>query len=102
MTSDKPNPRAGHPAVPRRGRQRPVHRPAGSGQDHAVGRPRPRRGRGRHKVLFTTLDEESRSLLFEVINARYLKDSIITTSHVGIASWAERLGDPMLAAAALE
>ena len=45
------------------------------------------------------LDEESRSLLFEVINARYLKGSIITTSHVGIASWAERLGDPMLAAA---
>src|SRR5260370_20233436 len=39
------------------------------------------------------LDEESRSLLFEVINARYLKGSIITTSHVGIASWAERLGD---------
>ena len=27
---------------------------------------------------------------------------IITTSHVGIASWAERLGDPMLAAAALD
>jgi DNA replication protein DnaC len=49
---------------------------------------------------YRILDEESRSLLFEVINARYLKGSIITTSHVGIASWAERLGDPMLAAAA--
>ena len=48
---------------------------------------------------YRVLDEESRSLLFEVINARYLKGSIITTSHVGIASWAERLGDPMLAAA---
>ena len=47
---------------------------------------------------YRILDEESRSLLFEVINARYLKGSIITTSHVGIASWAERLGDPMLAA----
>src|ERR1035437_351076 len=48
---------------------------------------------------YRILDEESRSLLFEVINARYLKGSIIITSHVGIASWAERLGDPMLAAA---
>jgi DNA replication protein DnaC len=51
---------------------------------------------------YRTLDEESRSLLFEVINARYLKGSIITTSHIGIASWADRLGDPMLAAAALD
>ena len=46
------------------------------------------------EVGYRVLDEESRSLLFEVINARYLKGSIITTSHVGIASWAERLGDP--------
>jgi DNA replication protein DnaC len=51
---------------------------------------------------YRILDEEARSLLFEVINARYLKGSVITTSHVGIASWAERLGDPMLAAAALD
>ena len=51
---------------------------------------------------YRILDEEARSLLFEVINARYLKGSIITTSHVGIASWAGRLGDPMLAAAALD
>jgi DNA replication protein DnaC len=51
---------------------------------------------------YRILDEEARSLLFEVINARYLKGSIITTSHVGIASFAERLGDPMLAAAALD
>jgi DNA replication protein DnaC len=51
---------------------------------------------------YRVLDEESRSLLFEVINARYLKGSIITTSHTGIASWADRLGDPMLAAAALD
>ena len=39
--------------------------------------------------------------MFEVINARYLKDNI-ATNYVGIASWAERLGDPMLAAAALD
>jgi DNA replication protein DnaC len=54
------------------------------------------------EVGYRILDEEARSLLFEVINARYLKGSIIATSHVGIASWAERLGDPMLAAAALD
>jgi DNA replication protein DnaC len=54
------------------------------------------------EVGYRILDEEARSLLFEVVNARYLKGSIITTSHVGIASWAERLGDPMLAAAALD
>jgi DNA replication protein DnaC len=54
------------------------------------------------EVGYRVLDEEARSLLFEVINARYLKGSIITTAHAGIASWAERLGDPMLAAAALD
>ena len=31
-----------------------------------------------------------------------LLGSIITTSHIGISGWAERLGDPMLAAAALD
>jgi DNA replication protein DnaC len=54
------------------------------------------------ELAYRVLDEESRSLLFEVINARYLKGSIITTSHIGISGWAERLGDPMLAAAALD
>jgi DNA replication protein DnaC len=54
------------------------------------------------ELAYRVLDEESRSLLFEVINARYLKGSIITTSHIGISAWAERLGDPMLAAAALD
>jgi DNA replication protein DnaC len=51
---------------------------------------------------YRKLDEDGRSLLFEVINARYLKGSIITTSHVGISDWADRLGDPMLAAALLD
>lgn len=45
------------------------------------------------------LDEDGRSLLSEVINARYLKGSAITTPHVGINGWGERLGDAMLAAA---
>jgi DNA replication protein DnaC len=51
---------------------------------------------------YRKLDEDGRSLLFEVINARYLKGSIVTTSHVGISDWAGRLGDPMLAAALLD
>lgn len=51
---------------------------------------------------YRKLDEDGRSLLFEVINARYLKGSVITASHVGIADWAERLGDPMLAAALVD
>ncbi|MFI7709381.1 IS21-like element helper ATPase IstB [Nonomuraea sp. NPDC049480] len=51
---------------------------------------------------YRRLDEDGRSLLFEVINGRYLKGSIITTSHVGISGWAERLGDPMLAAALID
>jgi len=51
---------------------------------------------------YRKLDEDGRSLLFEVINARYLKGSIVTTSHVGISDWAGRLADPMLAAALLD
>lgn len=51
---------------------------------------------------YRKLDEDGRSLLFEVVNTRYLKGSIITTSHVGINGWAERLGDPMLAAALID
>jgi DNA replication protein DnaC len=51
---------------------------------------------------YRKLDETGRGLLFEVVNARYLKGSIITTSHVGIAGWADRLGDPMLAAALVD
>jgi DNA replication protein DnaC len=51
---------------------------------------------------YRKLDEDGRSLLFEVVNARYLKGSIVTTSHVGINGWAERLGDPMLAAALID
>jgi IstB-like ATP binding protein len=40
--------------------------------------------------------------LFQVISQRYLKSSVALTSHVGIASWAERLGDPMMTAAMLD
>jgi len=47
-------------------------------------------------------DPEANTALFEVISRRYLKSSTIVTSHAGIASWGERLGDPMLAASLLD
>jgi DNA replication protein DnaC len=46
-------------------------------------------------------DPEANAPLFEVIR-RYLKSSTIVTSHAGIASWGERLSDPMLAASLLD
>ena len=49
-----------------------------------------------------TPDPEANAALFEVISRRYLKSSTILTSHAGIASWGERLGDPMLAASLLD
>ena len=47
-------------------------------------------------------DSDVNTALFEVISRRYLKSSTIITSHTGIAGWAERLRDPMLAAALLD
>ena len=47
-------------------------------------------------------DPDANTALFEVINRRYLKSSTILTSHAGVASWGERLADPMLAAALLD
>jgi DNA replication protein DnaC len=47
-------------------------------------------------------DPDANAALFEVISRRYLKTSTILTSHTGVASWGERLGDPMLAAAILD
>ena len=40
--------------------------------------------------------------LFQVISGRYLKSSVIITSHAGVATWAERFADPMMAAAILD
>jgi DNA replication protein DnaC len=34
--------------------------------------------------------------------SRYLKSSTIVASHAGVASWGERLADPMLAASLLD
>ena len=47
-------------------------------------------------------DPDANAALFEVISRRYLKTSTILTSHTGVASWGQRLGDPMLAAAILD
>jgi DNA replication protein DnaC len=47
-------------------------------------------------------DPDGNAALFEVISRRYLKSSTIVTSHTGVASWGERLGDPMLAASVLD
>jgi DNA replication protein DnaC len=47
-------------------------------------------------------DPEANAALFEVISRRYLRSSTIITSHTGVASWGERLGDPMLAASLLD
>ena len=50
----------------------------------------------------TTPNPEANTALFEVISRRYLKSSTILTSHAGVASWGERLADPMLAASLLD
>lgn len=51
---------------------------------------------------YRRLDEDGNAALFQVISQRYLKGSIIITSHAGVASWAERFADPMMAAAILD
>jgi DNA replication protein DnaC len=48
------------------------------------------------------LDEAAAAALFQVVSQRYLRSSIIISAHVGVTSWADRLGDPMLAAALLD
>jgi DNA replication protein DnaC len=47
-------------------------------------------------------DPDANAPLFEVISRRYLKSSTLITNHAGVASWGERLGDPMLAASMLD
>jgi DNA replication protein DnaC len=51
---------------------------------------------------YRRLDEDANTALFQVISQRYLKGSVIITSHAGIATWAERFTDPMTAAAVLD
>jgi DNA replication protein DnaC len=51
---------------------------------------------------YRRLDEDANAALFQVISQRYLKASVIITSHAGIATWADRFADPMMAAAVLD
>ncbi len=51
---------------------------------------------------YRRLSEDANAALFQVISQRYLKSSIIITSHAGVATWAERFADPMMAAAILD
>ena len=51
---------------------------------------------------YRRLDEDGNAALFQVIAQRYLKGSVILTSHAGIATWADRFADPMTAAAVLD
>jgi DNA replication protein DnaC len=50
---------------------------------------------------YRRLDEAANTTLFQVISRRYLKGSVIITSHAGIGTWAERFADPMTAAVLL-
>lgn len=51
---------------------------------------------------YRRLGEDANAALFQVISQRYLKSSVIITSHAGVATWAERFADPMMAAAILD
>lgn len=51
---------------------------------------------------YRRLDEDGVAALFQVISGRYLKNSVVLTSHVGVAGWAERLGDVGMSAAILD
>jgi len=51
---------------------------------------------------YLTVPDEAVAALFQVITQRHLKGSIILTTNLGVASWASRLGDPMVTAAILD
>ena len=51
---------------------------------------------------YLDMPEESVAALFQVIQQRHLKGSIILTTNLGVASWASKLGDPMVTAAMLD
>ena len=51
---------------------------------------------------YLSMPEEAVAALFQVITQRHLKGSIILTTNLGVASWASRLGDPMVTAAMLD
>lgn len=51
---------------------------------------------------YLPLPGDGASALFQVINQRYLKNSTILTTNVGIADWASAFGDATVAAAMLD
>lgn len=51
---------------------------------------------------YLPLPGEAASALFQVINQRYLKTSIVLTTNRGVAAWGEVLGDNVVAAAMLD
>lgn len=51
---------------------------------------------------YTPLNREEANLLFQVVNMRYEKGSLIITSNKSIVEWGEYLGDEVLGAAMLD
>jgi DNA replication protein DnaC len=51
---------------------------------------------------YLPLQAEGAAALFEVVQRRYLKGSIVLTTNRGIPSWGEIFDDPMIAAAMLD
>lgn len=51
---------------------------------------------------YLPLPAEAASALFQVVNQRYLKTSIVITTNRGVGSWGEILGDTTVAAAMLD
>jgi len=51
---------------------------------------------------YLDVPEEAVAALFQVITQRHLKGSIVLTTNLGVASWASKLGDPMVTAAMLD
>ena len=51
---------------------------------------------------YLPMQAEAAAALFEVVQRRYLKGSIILTTNLGIARWGQIFDDPMLAAAMLD
>ena len=51
---------------------------------------------------YLPLPGEAASALFQVINQRYLRTSIVLTTNRGVAAWGDVLGDNVVAAAMLD
>ena len=51
---------------------------------------------------YLPLPAEAASALFQVVNQRYLKTSIVITTNRGVGAWGEILGDSTVAAAMLD